>query len=125
MELEYALICDQAFLTKENKLCLIGIFETINAEKFPTTHNQFYVAGTIFPDKREFTIGIDVTNTQGSILDRKHERKVKLPDIGRQFNFIMDVLNAEFPRMGEYSVELVVDGKTIKRMPLTLGKIDS
>lgn len=43
VNLEWALCCDYAFQDKDNKPCMIGLFDRIWANEFPVTHSIFFV----------------------------------------------------------------------------------
>ncbi len=127
MKLIYALLCDQAFLSIDRKVNIIGVFETINAASFPVSHAKFTLVGSIEPSKRNFKLAVDIADAAGkSILNEKQEREVALPDRNeaRNFNFIIDILNTSFPQMGNYAVQILIDGKPVAELPLTVAKTE-
>ena len=127
MKLLYALLCDQAFLSIDRKVNIIGVFETINAANFPVTHPKFTLVGSIEPSKTKFKLSIDMEDEGGnSILQQVQEREVSLPEQNtpRNFNFIIDILNTSFPKMGNYKVKIIVDGDVLALLPLGIAKTD-
>ncbi|HEY4695150.1 MAG TPA: hypothetical protein VIH52_04295 [Candidatus Nanoarchaeia archaeon] len=127
MKLIYALLCDQAFLSIERKVNIIGVFETINAPSFPVSHPKFTLVGSISPSKAKFRLAVDIVSENSvSILKEPQEREVSLPQNSqaKNFNFIIDVLNTVFPQMGNYLVKIFIDGKTIAELPLVVAKTD-
>jgi hypothetical protein len=127
MKLIYALLCDQAFLSIDRKVNIIGVFETINAPSFPVTHQKFTLVGSIEPSKPKFKMAVDIVSaTSASVLKEPQEREVSLPETTktRNFNFIIDVLNTTFPEMGNYQVKILIDGKIIAQLPLVVAKTD-
>jgi len=121
MKLLYALLCDSAFLSIDKKVNIIGVFETINAQKFPVTHPKFVIVGSIKPDKKSFKMSLNIVGGDASsaILGDVPEREVVLPDDNRDqnFNFIVEVINSNFSAPGEYLVKIAIDGKTIGEVP--------
>jgi hypothetical protein len=123
MKLLYTLLCDNAFLSIDRKVNIIGVFETINAQKFPVTHPKFVIVGSIAPSKKEFKMSLNIIDkkTKTAILGDMHERDVKLPEgKGQSFNFIVEVINTNFAHPGEYTVEIKIDGKILGEIPLRL-----
>ena len=121
MKVTYALLCDSAFLSIDRKVNIIGVFETINAQKLPVTHPKFVIVGSIAPSKKDFKMSINIVDkkTGSTVLGDVHERQVNLPDEkAANFNFIVEVINTNFSHAGEYSVQINIDGKAIGEIPL-------
>jgi hypothetical protein len=121
MKLLYALLCDYAFLSVDRKVNIIGVFETINAQKFPITHPKFVIVGSIAPTKKKFKMKLNIVggSSEAPILGDIQEREVDLPEDGKKqnFNFIVEVINANFAKPGVYKVEISIDGETIGSIP--------
>lgn len=126
MKLQYSLLCDHAFLSIDRKVNIIGVFETINAQNFPVTHNKFVLVGSILPSKEKFKMAVDIVSkkSKGSVLTEKQEREVVLPaeNSGKNFNFIIEILNTQFTESGVYSVDIIIDGKVISSQDLVLAQ---
>ena len=123
MKLLYTLLCDSAFLSIDRKVNIIGVFETINAQKFPVTHPKFVIVGSIAPTKREFKMSLNIIDkkTNTPVIGDMHERDVKLPDQkGQNFNFIVEVINTNFTHAGDYNVEIKIDGKALGETTLRI-----
>lgn len=121
MKLLYTLLCDAAFLSIDRKVNIIGVFETINAQKFPVTHPKFVIVGSIAPSKKNFKMSLNIVEKSSgeSVIRDVHEREVSLPEEKNQnFNFIVEVINTNFPKAGEYNVEIKIDSKVIGAIPL-------
>ena len=128
MKLLYTLLCDYAFLSIDRKVNIIGVFETINAARFPVVHPKFVIVGSIEPDKKNFKMSLNIVDkeTGSSVLGDLHEREVNLPQSeGQNFNFIVEVINTNFPKAGEYKLEIKIGGKVIgeAQLKLTESKI--
>ena len=69
------------------------------------------------------SLNIIEKETKTPILGDLHEREVKLPQGKEQnFNFIVEVINTNFTKAGDYGVEIKIDGKTIGEMSLKLAE---
>ena len=121
MKLLYGLLCDHAFLSVDKKVNIIGVFETINAHKFPITHPKFVIVSSIAPTKSKFKMKLNIAgkDTENPILGDIKEREVNLPETEKKqnFNFIVEVINANFSKAGEYKVEILIDDKVMGEIP--------
>jgi hypothetical protein len=128
MKLNYALLCDQAFLSIDRKVNIIGVFETINASAFPVNHPKFTLVGSMEPSKNQFKMAVDIVADKNgeSILKEPQERAVTLPERERttHFNFIVDVINTTFTEMGNYKVKVLIDEKVVAELPLSVSKTE-
>ena len=116
MKLQYMLLADHAFLSIDRKVNIIGIFETINAAKFPITHPKFVVIGSILPSKDKFKMSIILSDSKGKpLMNNINEKEINLPPEAqnKNFNFIIEIINPSFPESGNYTVKIEVDGKSI------------
>ena len=123
MKLLYVLLADHAFLSIDKKVNIIGIFETINAAKFPITHPKFVVIGSIVPSKSNFKMSITLSDDKGkSLMNNVNEKEINLPPqaLSKTFNFIIEIINPSFPKPGEYKVGINVDGEKIGEKSLKL-----
>src|SRR4030067_1918089 len=103
MKLLYTLLCDYAFLSVDRKVNIIGVFETINAQKFPVTHPKVVIVGSVAPSKKDFKMSINIVekSTGESVIKDVHEREVSLPEEQNQnFNSIVEVLTTNFATAG-------------------------
>ena len=110
------LLADHAFLSIDKKVNIIGIFETINAAKFPVTHPKFVVVGSMKPSKSKFNMSVALYDSDGKpLIGNVNEKEINLPGSSstKNFNFIIEILNPSFPRAGEYSVQINVDGEKV------------
>ena len=126
MKLLYVLLCDNAFLSIDRKVNIIGVFETINAVKFPITHPKFVIVGSIAPSKKNFKMSINVADQESGqpVLGDIQEREVNLPKEGggQNFNFIVEVVNANFAKPGNYTVKITIDKETIGEILLKVAE---
>ena len=57
--------------------------------------------------------------SKNPILGDIKEREVNLPDTDKKhnFNFIVEVINANFSKAGDYNVEILIDNKVVGEIP--------
>lgn len=127
MKLTYALIADNAFLSIDKKVNIIGVFETINAATFPVTHPKFVIVGSIVPSKQVFKMALNIVDSLSgeSIIENNSEREIKIPtdQAATNFNFIVEIVNINFKAAGNYRVEIVIDGQKLGEIPLKVVKV--
>lgn len=125
IKINFAHICDMAFLSQGGKANIIGIFKVIFANSFPTTHPKFSIITSF-----------SLKNWEG-----KHTQVIKIvhaedeKEIGHpiaiefmadkkmeEINFIGDIINTSFDRSGKYFVRIYIDNNLIHSVPLDVIK---
>jgi len=120
VKINYAHICDMAFLSQGGKANVIGIFKNVFSKNFPASHPKFSVI-----------VSVSVDNMRGA-----HEEKIKIfrksdqkmigPEIKVQFNiqndqqelnFMADIVNIIFEKPDEYEVKIFFDEEEIHSVP--------
>jgi hypothetical protein len=127
MEVLTALIADSAS-DYQGKLCVLGSFDTICARQYPAVHPHCSIALRLL-----FRTGDEGKHTiQLSFIDQ--DGKMILPDGGPKIeftmgeppaqaffwsqNFIFNIAGLRLPAPGQYSLDVVYDGKIVSRIPL-------
>ncbi len=110
------LVSDYANTTGDGKLNVMGIFGSITAISFPTTHPEMYVIAQLAPSPAEYTRAfkfelklMDEDGLQiGNIIT---DAVVPVPETGRyiRLNHVLRLVNITFPKPGEYEVVVLVD----------------
>ncbi len=124
-KLNFAHLCDTAFLSQEGKANIVGIFKIIFADDFPFHFQRFsVVTGIGFNDK----IGKHKEELE---IIRKDDNKRVGPDIGLEFevdekeqdiNFIADVTNVTFDKEGDYFLKILVDKEEVGSIEFSVVK---
>lgn len=107
-QLNFAHLCDSAFLSQDKKLNIIGVFEKIYAQKFPFRYPKIAVVINITAPKGKYKLTVQMM--------KKGDSKPVLQmqgDIGaeaeQKFNLIIDFQNIPFEDQRKYAVEILVD----------------
>lgn len=120
VKVNYAHICDLAFLSQGGKANVIGIFKTIFSKSFPASHPKFSII-----------VSVVVTSMRGVHSEtikifRKSDQKNVGPEIKVDFdvrsdpqelNFIGEIVNAVFEKPDEYIVKIFFDGEEVYSIP--------
>ena len=126
MEIEIFALCDAA-TESGGKLNILGAFDTLYARKLPATHPQCAVVLRVRYSRIEagkHTIRINFVDEDGKAilpsLDGGTDIKFRE---GQQYavsNLILNIHNLKLSKEGQYSIDLAVDGKFEKSLPLFL-----
>ena len=130
VETKLALLADYANVTRDGKLNLMGVSNTINARALPWVQPQIYVV-------LQFEVGAADWETEKGIevqlLDADGNRvsaiqgnvKVARPKVAKplQVNSIFAINNLKFNKDGEYVFVLRVDGQIEKEIPLRVNYV--
>jgi hypothetical protein len=115
IQVEWAFLCDYAFLDAGRKMCLIGLFDTLYAAKVPVTHPHAALAMRISgPAGSKVPIRVDVCRPTGSVLARiGGEIGIGQPPPdsggvapGGEFHF--NFANLLLPDYGAYSIDIFI-----------------
>ncbi|MBI2867230.1 MAG: hypothetical protein HYX97_02705 [Chloroflexi bacterium] len=124
MRLDFAFVCDYAELG--SKINALGIgFDTIYAPKVPATHPHLHLVAQLrasIAEAGEKHLSVSLIDADGKEVQPPVTGAFNLPkpqgateSVGRiaiAFN------NTTFPRYGEYSIHMTVQGNELVRIPL-------
>lgn len=116
-EIGFIHLADYAFSGDGNKLSklnVIGIFDKINASKFPVIHPEIFIVVNIkgLPES-EHEIQFDIKNSEGNSLFSTNPPppvKIKLSEFGMG-NIIQRLLGVKFEQAGAHKVLVMADGQ--------------
>jgi hypothetical protein len=126
MNVQVAILCDAA--TQEagsEKLNLLGAFDTIYAPQLPAVHPQCAVALRITfatADEGSHKLALTFINADGRPVMPAMEIPVTvaLPEdvhfVTR--NFVVNIQQLKFAEVGLYSVDILMDGRSLASIPL-------
>ena len=122
--LQFSVLCDDVRQENNGKFILIGLFEAINARKFPATHQTLFVVNRWCKGQGSFLQKIKIVNSKDkSIVFQTGEQAFELKDIDGHHTLISKVNNLVFSGPGKYWVEVLIDGDLVLNYPLMLKEI--
>jgi hypothetical protein len=126
MDIQIAALCDAAS-DYGGKLCVLGAFDSLVTQQFPALHPQCAIALRIVFEKIEegqHKLRIALVDDDGRAVMPPIELPVKAgvpPDASFvSQNIIVSIQQLKFERAGTYSIELAVDGRHEKSIPLAV-----
>ena len=131
MNIQVAVLCDAATSDNE-KLNLLGAFDTIFAPQMPAVHPQCAVALRVTfmsGDEGARQLKLNFVNADGRAIMPPIEIPVAvtLPDDVHFLtrNFIVNIQQLKFAEIGLYSVDVRIDGKSEASIPLSVKNLMS
>lgn len=123
-DLQFSVLCDDVRREENGKFMLIGLFEAINARKFPATHATMYVANRWCKGEGTFAQKIRIMNTKDeSMVFQTDDQVFELADIDRHHTLISRFNNLVFPDPGKYWVEVLLDKELVLNYPIMLKEV--
>ncbi len=123
LKAELLVLCDSAFLSQENKLNIIGIFDQIFAAQIPSNYLKMSVAAVIVGEpETEHTVKL-------SIEDPNH-KKIIIPELRAKLgnngktNIISELGNFPLPETGTYKIILEADGELLGTREFSVGHVN-
>ena len=126
MEVEIFALCDAA-TDYGGKLNLLGTFDSIWAKQFPATHPHCSVALRVRFERIEegdHRVRISIVDEDGKSIGPSIDGSigVKFPSNSLSVcaNMVLNITGMKFEKPGRYSVDLAIDNRHEKSLPLTV-----
>ena len=130
MDVTLALLADAANVSREGKLNLLGIFDTIFAHAFPSTHPQMQLVIRLEADATEAgrtrTLEIRFVSEDGRILFRvPGAMTIGTAPLGGsvRLEHVLTLNNVHVEGPGSYRFDVLVDGEPVTTIPLRVETI--
>jgi len=123
-DLQSSLICDDVRQERNGKFMLIGLFDAIHTERFPSTFARLCLVTRWCSGKGTFTQRSRIIHPdQNKVLAKGKEVQVKLPSPEAAATSVEVFMNISFPEPGVYWVEILLDENLKIRYPLRVNPI--
>jgi hypothetical protein len=129
VKLQLALICDAANISREGKLNILGVFSALRARQFPCVHPSLtLVVGleATYTERGEHAIDIRLVDADGvELLKLDGQVNIQTERPGRPIftQAVLQLNNIAFPHPGTYSVDILVDRRHERSVPLEVHEI--
>jgi len=122
--LQFSVLCDDVRREDNGKFMLLGLFEAINARKFPATHATLFVVNRWCKGEGTFTQKIRIVNSKDkAIVFQTEEQPFEIQDIDRHHTLISKFNNLVFSEPGKYWVEVMLDDELFLNYPIMLKQM--
>ena len=121
--LQFSVVCDDVRREDNGKFMLLGLFEAINAPKFPATHATLFVANRWCKGEGAYTQKIRIVNSNDKkMVFQTEDQPFELKDINMHHTMISRFNNLVFPAPGKYWVEILLNGELFLNYPIMLAQ---
>jgi len=130
MDLTLAVCCDAANVSREGKLNLLGIFNSIHAAEFPCTHPHLALVLRVearLGEEGVYPLEIQLVDEDGQqLFDINGQLSLQGAEPGRPMTAqtIMDINNLQLPRPGTYAFEIFLAGHHSRSVAVHAFKSD-
>jgi len=131
MQVKLAILADGANLSREGKLNVLGIFDTVFARSFPTTHAQMQLVVRFEATAAEIgtthTIDVQLLAPAGpALFQLSGTLTVPQPVLGGDtvgVDHILSFANVRFEAPGRHAFRIAVDGAESATVPLRVEQV--
>ena len=124
MDITLAVCCDAANVSREGKLNLLGIFNSIHAAEFPCTHPHLALVLRVearLGEEGTYPLEIRLVDEDGQQLFHINgQLSLQGAEPGRPMTAqtIMDINNLQLPRSGTFAFEVFLDGRRARSVDI-------
>ena len=126
MNIDVFVLCDAA-TEMAGKMNILGTFDTITATALPAVHPHCALALRMRFSRIEegqHNVRINITDEDGHLVIPSLEGNIAIKfgasDQTAVTNLVLNIDRLKFDRAGEYSIDLAIDGRLEKSLPLYL-----
>ena len=127
MRVDLAVLADYAAMTADQKLLIVGVFDTVWLGSFPATYPSIYLALRVIvgpDDQGDHQLDLRLADPKGDqLVALRADFSVKPPDAGDEAGALQLVLqfgNVEFKEPGLHAVDILIDDRFEETVPLRL-----
>ena len=124
MDVTLAVCCDAANVSREGKLNLLGIFNSIQAAQYPCTHPHLALVLRVearIGEEGIYPLELKLVDEDGHVLFAiGGQVTLQGAEPGRPMTAqtIMDINNFTLPRPGTYAFDIMIDKKVVRSIPI-------
>jgi hypothetical protein len=118
--INWAFLCDYAFVDPEGRPYLIAMFEGLNMGGLPATQLQMFVGLQVtMAGGESYDVSAEVNSPSGTVLVSYNTSITALPSGGRTF-IPLRFNNIVFSETGEHRIKILFDGIPVYSLPFTV-----
>ncbi len=130
MNVELFVLCDAA-TDYQGKLNILGTFDAIRAKETPVVYPLCTVAlrmRFLKTEEGEHKIRISIADEDGNLIIKPVEANINVQSNSTQLtsiatNIVLNLQRLQFPKYGEYLIDLAIDGRHEASLPLYINRL--
>ncbi|MCX8229977.1 MAG: hypothetical protein OTJ44_08535 [Planctomycetota bacterium] len=108
--LEWLHVCDYAFRDEQGKLCMIGLFDSMQSAQLPGRLPVFSVAIGLTDGQGDYEVGLNIVSPSGKVV------RLKLPPVRLQSKLakvraVVRLAGLPFEEFGRFTFRLEIEGQ--------------
>lgn len=129
MKVPLAVLCDAANVSREGKLNILGVFSALRARQFPCVHPSLTLVVALeatYTERGEHAVDIRLVDADGGELlklDGRVDVQGERPGRPILTQAILQLNNITFPRPGTYTVDILLDRRHERSLPLEVHEL--
>lgn len=120
--LDWAIVCDDVRSEVGEKISLMGLFDTIWTQAFPTFHPRLAVVASWGGGPGDFKSEILLASPTGEVIQPMGVAPIKLVK-GKSARHIAITLNVQFKTEGIHQVKVLLNNSLYRSIPLPVQKL--
>lgn len=133
MKVPLAVVAEAANISIDNRLNILGIFDSLLAPSVPARHSQMFVVVVVSAEPsergRSYTMDVVLVEEDGKTVQAFPSMPFAIPPDGAtritSMRMLFQIRDLVFPKFGEYTLDVLIDNHSVAQMPIVLGQLDN
>jgi hypothetical protein len=121
--LDYAVVCDDVRFETGDKISLMGVFDAIKLQSFPTVNARLAVVAAWMDVPGEVKSEIELFDPNGSLLRQLGVARIQQKGARKGARHIAVALNVPFKTPGIYQIKIILDGEVVRSIPIPVESV--
>jgi hypothetical protein len=123
--LDYAVVCDDVRFETGDKISLMGVFDAIKLQSFPTVNARLAVVAAWMDVPGEVKSEIELVDPFGNVLRQLGAARIQQKGARKGARHIAVALNIPFNTPGIYQIRIILDGKAVRNIPIPVESVST
>jgi len=112
IKLNFLHVCENAFVSQDGKLSIIGIFNQIKADNFPAAHPKLSIVSSVSGGVGKYAEIIEIVSPRAEVIAQV-ENDIEIQREGGSANLIASFVNLIFLMSGKYTIRIKINGNVL------------
>jgi uncharacterized protein DUF6941 len=121
--LDYAIVCDDVRFEVGDKISLMGVFDAINVQSFPTVHPRLSVVAAWAGLRGEAISEIELVDPSGSLIGRLGVANLRETGEKKGARHIAVTYNVPFKTPGIHAIKIYLNKELVRTIPFPIRSV--